>query len=417
MKTRPLTAIRSFEGDGRARRARSPDQGRRCHERHATSPYGRVRGGECDKCPVAGHVAQAARGVRAGSRRTGSAGRPARRRRRPTYAGDDARGPRSPSRAAVPVGGQRRDRLDAGRAGRPGRRAGPSRGAGPRRARRRSGGPRPARPLAAASRSTWQQVSCSPGCTSTSREASAVARSPVASGPGEGRRRGSRAASQSRCGPSPIDDRPDAGHLGQLGQPAYAVPACAGRRRSRPTTRCPLRERARDQRACSQASRSCGGEGGAVDAGRPTARRLGAELGEPLDHPARGDHHVVGAVADVATPVVGGDVEQRRLLGDERGDAEPGGVLEGAGADRAGECTRAPRSGSKASSASRTWRPGARAGAPAPPGCRGTSSARARARRGPPRGPCRGAGRPAPGPWSRRGGRPGATARTGRRSR
>ena len=211
-----------------------------------------------------------------------------------------------------------------------------------------------------------------------------MARSPVASGPGKVAP-GSRAASQSRCGPAPITTGRTPGSAGQPGQPAYAVPLAqaadvadrhAGARRvsGRATTGRAARGRA-----------AAGVKAARVDARAPTGDGSMPSSASRSSIQREVTTTLVGAVADVAAPVVGGDVEQRRLLGDQRAArrAAPA-CLQGAGARRVrGRARRARGPARGASSAARTWRPGRSCGAdPRHRAAAVRRQARARARRG-----------------------------------
>ena len=125
--------------------------------------------------------------------------------------------------AAVPVGGDGVHRAAEGPRVRRVRRAGRSRGGGRRRARRRTAAPPPARRPPRPRAARGQQVSCSPGCTSTSRVGIATVRSPVQSGAGELGAREPRLEPARAAGPSPITTSRMPGTVRELGEAAYAV--------------------------------------------------------------------------------------------------------------------------------------------------------------------------------------------------
>ena len=126
--------------------------------------------------------------------------------------------------------------------------------------------------------------------------------------------------------PVPDHHCADRGHRGQLCEAAYAVPLvqapdeadhdalAIGRVLAGPPVVQPL---------VAQGGSKCG----RVDARRP---QLGVdtELGDPLLHPLRRDQQPVGAVGHLRAPVVGGEVEHRRLLDDHRGHVVAASPLE-----------------------------------------------------------------------------------------
>ena len=136
---------------------------------------------------------------------------------------------------------------------------------------------------------------------------------------------------QPRAQPVPLravadDDRADAGHAGELGQPAYAVPAVQAADVAHDDLR-PVGGSGARPAGVQPRVAQLGREGGGVDARRPQPGR-DPELGHPLDHPGRGDQHGVGPVGDLGAPVVRRQVHDGGLLDDQAGDPQPAGVLE-----------------------------------------------------------------------------------------
>ncbi len=267
---------------------------------HATSSRSAAgdRGG-CDLHPVT-------RRSRAGRPAVGSGARRARRPPRSTN-GSPARG-HAPEQGVGCGRPPARRRRRAARAGARRRRAARSPGGGRRPERPPERGATTGTPDAAASRSAWQQVSRVPGCTSRSKVGSTAVRSPVPRVPVNFARgaapRASPAAGRRRRPPGGCRAPAPARRAG------VRRAGCAGCRRTRRRRVARASERARDQRSCSQVSRSAGVKAAVSTPGRPE-RGLAAEVGDPVDHPAGRDQHLRGALGDPRAPVVGGDVEQR----------------------------------------------------------------------------------------------------------